>query len=337
MSTHRARFRAPLLCTAALALIAPVALAVGLAGAPASASATPKSHDVDTYKVEGRVDLDGEFPDNAAHEHLYCHPGDYALDGMWKVDAYDTPNPDSGVYGDMRDVRVDASYADPTDVTKWHFRFANLGTGRAQIKTFVTCLVTHTGERRGHTHNLALTRHSAAVAPVSAGSPAVEYPVPCAADEVAVAPGFNFSTGSSGRIYRSYPSDDFRGWLWAFQADHATDDLTVYLTCLSDETSANGSPNHRHPLDLVWVPGWSGSWDTAPSAGDSMRSLRANPHDDAVVGAFWIDDPTHVSYLGMDARGRMRGYKFWWDGIGSSWTKIAVLGMGHRTGPQIAP
>ena len=48
--------------------------------------------------------------------------GDYALDGMWKVDAHD---------GDPRSLRVDASYGGDVDANVWHFSFTNDGPGRA--------------------------------------------------------------------------------------------------------------------------------------------------------------------------------------------------------------
>ena len=71
------------------------ALLLTVAGAlllPAIASASP-THFTKVYKIEKQLDLNGH---QSAHEHLYCEAGDYAIDGMWRVDNVDQANPRSG-------------------------------------------------------------------------------------------------------------------------------------------------------------------------------------------------------------------------------------------------
>ena len=118
------------------------ALLAFVAGAmllPAASQAAP-NHFLKIYKVEVQVDLDGgEY----AHEHVYCNPGDYAIDGMWRVDNVDQANPQIGIFGDLRDVSVSRSYSDLQqggDPAKWHFEMTNHADGRAQLKIFSTCL-----------------------------------------------------------------------------------------------------------------------------------------------------------------------------------------------------
>ena len=101
------------------------------------------------YKVEKHVDLSGEFPDQNLHEHVYCNPGDIALDGMWRVDHVDQASPPD-TYGDERDVSVLASYGDDIDRTKWHFRMTNFADGDAQIKLFATCIRGTVEQAYGH-------------------------------------------------------------------------------------------------------------------------------------------------------------------------------------------
>src|SRR3954454_22360370 len=115
---------------------------------------TATKHFLKMYKVEKQIDLAGEFPDNSFHEHLYCDAGDYAVDGMWRVEHVDQANAQLGEFGDERDVRFDASYGDDVDPTKWHFRGINNADGRAQVKLWVTCLGGQTNEVAGHTHTL---------------------------------------------------------------------------------------------------------------------------------------------------------------------------------------
>jgi hypothetical protein len=57
----------------------------------------------------------------------------------------------------------------------------------------------------------------------------------------------------------------------------------------------------------------------------------------AMVGAFWIVDPWHTWFLGMDPRPKQRSYKFWWDGGGNNTAYLAALCVKARTGKQIAP
>lgn len=339
------RTRKAAVVAALAALIAPAAAVVSLA-APAQAGSV-KRHDVNIYKVEGFVELGGEYPDNEAHEHLSCGDGDYAIDGMWKVDSYETPNEAEGVYGDKRSVRAVASYADmgtagppsvPKAVEKWHYRFANDGTGRATIKTFIVCLTPETGERAGHTHDISIDRYSLAAAPVTGGTETSPFSG-CLAGYVAVAPGFRATAGSP-RLVGSYPSADGRDWRWMFQGNG---DVESYLSCLKVRVSNEQNPNdppatpHTHDLDLAWMPSTTGPSTSLAVGTDQTLTQSAAWRDFAAVGAFYVMDPSAVTYLGMDARGRKRDFKFWNAGPSASTVYTAILSLHKRTSPQLRP
>lgn len=320
----------------ALALTAPAAMVVS---SPATAGSV-KRHDVNIYKLEGFVELGGEYPDNEAHEHLICEDGDYAIDGMWKVDSYETPNADDGVYGDRRSVRAVASYADmaAADTEKWHFRFANDGTGRATIKTFIVCVTPETGERAGHTHDISIDRYSLAATAVTGGTETSPFGG-CLDGYVAVAPGFRATTGSP-RLVGSYPSADARDWRWMFDG---SGDVEFYLSCLKTRVSTEQGPDdalgvtHTHDLDLAWLPSTTGPSTSLEVGNDQTLTESAAWRDFAAVGAFYVMDPTTVTYLGMDARGRKRDFKFWNAGAGASTVYTAILSLHKRTSPQLKP
>lgn len=321
--------------TAAAALIAPAVVALS---SPAQAGSV-KRHDVNIYKVEGFVELGGEYPDNEAHEHLYCEDGDYAIDGMWKVDSYETPNADDGVYGDKRSVRTTESWPDGTLEEKWHYYFVNDGTGRATIKTFIVCVTPETGMRAGHSHDIDIDRYDTGLPLVTVADDTETSPFGgCPVGYVAVAPGFKVAAGAP-QLVASYPSADGRDWRWKFKG---SGDITFYLSCLksrvSNEVGTGDDPAkpHTHDLDLAWMP--SAPAGTSLDVGtDQTLTRSAAWRDFAAVGAFWIDAPTTVSYLGMDARGRKRDFKFWNAGASASNVYTAILSLHKRTSPQLKP
>lgn len=322
-------------CAAAAlaALIAPLAVVASFSDA---AAASPKTHHLKTYKVEKQVDLGGEFPDNSAHLHLYCEPGDYALDGMWRVDHVDQANPDLGVFGDERDIRVDASYGDDVDVSEWHFRFVNNAQGaNAQLKIFLTCLDNHTEGQNGHGHHIGLSNRFDHHTTMNTVAASVTHPSQCAPDELAVAPGFNF-VSNPGRVFRSWPTANFRGWQWAF-LNSDTSNVNVYFRCLATKTAASGSGPHAHRVRYTWFPDFNGFLEHLPIAHQTNKSLSCGAQEKGMVGAWWIDDPLHVWFLGMDPRPKIRNYRYWNDGGGSDVVYHGLLCLNTRTGFQMAP
>lgn len=324
--------RTAAVAVAAAALIAPALVA--LAG-PAGAGSV-KRHDVNLYKVEGFVELSGEYPDNEVHEHLYCKPGDVALHGMWKVDSYETPNASEGVTGDTRSVFAHESWGDNTLPDKWHFWFDNLGTGRATIKTFVTCVTPETGLRNGHSHDITVTRHANLNKALDVDGKYV-FDTPCPSGTVPVAPGYNL-IGGTARLTASYPDNATNTWVWKFDQLSVEAAFDFYLRCLkvrvSNETGNGDTKAHTHELDLQFP---ALSTFHIGSSSREITTLAATPKDFAAVGAFKVVTPDHVTFLGMDARGRKRDFVTFNATSSGNHLEAAVLSFDKRTSPQLKP
>ena len=343
--TARKRFRTFILGAAAAALIAPMAM-VAATTTSASAAVGPRPHEVYMYKVEKHVDLSGEFPDNYGETYLSCNDGDYAVDGMWRVDHVDQANPQIDVFGDERDVVFYASYS--SSKSQWYYRYENFADGNAQIKLFLTCIRQQTEQTAGHKHDIVLTdpigypHHG-----LTHGTYQNFYhDAACPTGYYAVAPGFNFVHDERNRIIGNYPTPDFRGWQWAFVVEQDNTDLDVAFRCLSDKVAPNFG--HRHALPMLWRPNSASPYDGYDDhtwnngIQEKVLSCGQNPngaayHDyKAMVGAFWIYDWDHVWYLGMDPRPKKRAYKFWDQG-GGGHILTNILCVKSRTGKQIKP
>lgn len=309
----------------AVALLAPLAAAVALAS-PADAGGF-KRHDLTTYKREAWVAIEDDDPGNEVDESLSCLAGDYAVDGMWKVDAHD---------GDDRSLRVAASYGDDADPSLWRFRFTNDGPGRAQVKLFVTCLDSRTGVGvDGHAHDLVVgARTSQSLSDLAAGPREIVSAPGCTADQMPVAPGFEFGAGS-GSPFRSWPTASYTGWQWSFLVAGGTD-LTLHLRCLDRRTTAAGAGGHVHEVDADFRPTYAGQEESVrPGTDDPVVEGRRS--DDGMLGAFWVDDPFHVAFLGQDPRGQVRSYRFWNDGGGSAQVRLGLVSLDKRTSRQLTP
>ncbi len=56
-----------------------------------------------------------------------------------------------------------------------------------------------------------------------------------------------------------------------------------------------------------------------------------------MVAGFWIDDPGHTFFLGMDPRPKSRAYRFWYDNSGANSVYLGALCIRSRTDKQIKP
>ncbi|WP_243060462.1 hypothetical protein [Nocardioides sp. SR21] len=365
--TARNRSRTWFIGAGIAALLAPLALVVAVA---TPASALPgKPHEVYIYKVEKHVDMSGEYPEQFMHEHLACNNGDYALDGMWRVDHVDQAQPPH-MLGDERDVYFTASYGDPGDPKYWHFRAYNRADGDAQIKLFLTCIRGTVEQAFNHTHGIQVspslvdTSRTNLQQDFDSGVPAWtpnndwDHNQQCQPGELAIAPGFNFTRFGSGydghkaRLFRSYPTANYQGWHWAFLVEEAPNnvDVTLYLRCLRIKTAPAGNGPHAHNLQWAWRPNGQVGFHDFFGGAQVVQEKRLNCDDGPnsaffqdyklAVASFYITRPFHTWFLGMDPRPKQRAFKFWWDGNSAFNSHEYYLGglcIRARTGKQVAP
>lgn len=309
-------------------------LAVVLMGGllvPAVASAAP-SHFTKVYKVEKHVDLNGG---QYVHEHVYCSPGDYAVDGMWRVDHVDQENPQIGVFGDMRDVSVTRSYSDLAqdgDRTKWHFEMTNYADGRAQVKLFGVCLGGKTVEN-SHQHKIKI-RAKKLTAWFPSGHDFSDPALACQPGEVAVGPGFKLLSG--GKVWQaaSWAGNPLHSsWNWDFVVSHPSS-IELSILCLKKKTTKKWG--HRHNLRLALKPGW---WPQGARTVEKKKVAEkkvACKSAKALVGAWGIAAAhrDRLHFLGMDPRPKSRAFKFWntdeWNDLP---VYVATICIGNRTGP----
>lgn len=317
----------------AVAVLLPIS-AVAITTSPAEAGSL-KRHGLEMYKLEQFVALDGEYPGSALTTTIRCNPGAVAVDGSWVVDDYEAPNADEGVAGDERSVKVLASYggANAADGYRdWTFSLENVGTGRAQLKLFVSCLELATGNQHGHSHQLKFDERETVpgLSAVTAGGTVRATTAPCDDGQILTAPGFAF-TSDGGGLSRSMPFG-LTNWEWRFDTAGTA---TFYVRCLSLRTTKN--EGHVHSLDLDWSP--SATLGTPIALGQSDREIRtvdATKRDFATMGAFTIASPAKVTYLGSGQRGRERDFTFWNTEHGQQ-VSLGVLSLGRRTSQQLKP
>ena len=105
-----------------------------------------------------------------------------------------------------------------------------------------------------------------------------------------------------------------------------------------------GAPEkHTHALPMTWRRDTDTVVTTTLGHGWKSTVLlrRRAPYGafyqdyKAMVGAFWLRDPHHQWYLGMDPRPKTRAFRFWHQGGGHVLTD--VLCVKSRTGKQIKP
>jgi hypothetical protein len=381
--TARTRSRNFLVGAAALALLAPLAIVLGFTTS-ASASVGPRPHEVYMYKVERHVDLSGEYPDNYSGDvYLKCNDGDYALDGMWRVDHVDQANPDSydggfdstAIHNDERDVIFYTSVSFAKDT--WLYRFENFADGNAQVKLFLTCIRKRTEVTAGHDHDIVLTGLRTAAVGTGVGdfssssgtdvaydqtwmhdhgyAPVGNTNLECPVGYYAVAPSYDFydsyNYSTKNWLFRSYVSNDGRSWNWAFLLRDVNPGihLNVGFRCLRGYVgNTNWGGNHSHQLPISFKPGPTGNpyWDNYLSHGTQEKQYSCDDgfngakYQDykAMVAGWYIFNPFHTWYLGMDPRPKTRAYKFYYDGFGGAdRVDLGLMCVKSRTGKQVKP
>ncbi|WP_121254112.1 hypothetical protein [Nocardioides ferulae] len=333
------RTRALAAVGALAALIAPLALVSS--GEAAAAPKGLKTHQTKVYKVEKHVDLGGEFPDNTASYELKCSPGDIAVDGMWRVDHVDQANPDTGTFGDERDVYVTQSRNKSSDRAAWLFSLTNHATADAQVKLFVVCLAGKTTERNGHAHDIQ-TGSLVETADPGETMHVGDYPAQsslCPAGYWTVAPGFFLPNGKA-RLFHTWPTADHRGWAWKFRVESEVTGAKFSYRCLKSETAPLGAGPHVHDLGLAWYGDTVGPLNshlgvkfTVHASETAELQLSCRDHGKALVGSMYFNAWDKIWWLGQDPRPKTRAHKFWvTHNPQNVW--LDNLCLEGRTGPQ---
>ena len=314
------------------ALVGTLALAFALV-LPTTALA---AHDLGIYKVEKQLDLDSDD----VTVTLSCKPGDYALDGMWRIDHADQDDDDPYATSIGRAVDVLESW--PSAVDTYTFHFVKNAIGRVQLKVFATCIEAQTRSAKGHAHTLTYTE---ATGYDRAGGGKTVNPVPpwtgpaghwsdpniCPSNTMVSGTGFRIVYTPDpdgdpnpyiGHLLSSYPTNadvrSVRGWDWRFDlAGDAAAPVKFYASCLKRKIPTAGGERHK----LIY------RYDTSSGTlkANRVTTVRHNcsAHYKAVVAGFdltgsfssVVDPYDGVSrfnpwYLGMDPQPKSRNYRF---------------------------
>jgi len=292
-------------------LFAIMALALAL---PATASAGG-SHVLALYKVEKHIDLEGD----STYE-IKCNNGDYAVDGMFRIDQVDQDNDWPGNI--LTAVQVYAAYPDSSDKSKYVFEMENVNGGDAQAKLWVTCLGKKTvGGSHQVSWNLSGRKDTSWTSSgnqlyggfASAGDE-------CASDEIAVAPGYQFSSGTGHLVASrtSLPGDSGtnvgRNWSMVFGLDGGSSAWKTYFRCLQLRSNP-GPGGHKHRIIVQRMGG-----SPTPNVSIPVNYVKEvqTSCSDLAKGMVHGFDTTpyyakHLWFFGMDPRIKTRAYKFWND------------------------
>lgn len=220
-----------------------LAALVLLALAPA-ASADSHEHHLGMYKVERFQSLFGG--DGVDNLKVKCDNGDYAVDGMWRVDSVDQNEDDWTPYNAVEIYRSESTAKDT-----WAFSIANESDGQAQIHLWVTCIGRKTapGTHRG---KLALSDRftSTQAIPADAVWLLDAGEKTCPSGEIAVARGFASEGDAALKMFKSWPADPtMRRWVLGFYAP-GDSDVSTSVRCL--KLAVAGSRSHGHTLSTTF-------------------------------------------------------------------------------------
>jgi hypothetical protein len=337
------------------ALIGVLATAFALV-IPASALA---AHDLGIYKVEKHFDLDS---DDLSID-LSCKTGDYALDGMWRIDHADQDDDDLNDTAIGR--AVDVLEAWPSAIDTYTFHFVKNAIGRAQIKVFATCIRNDTHSASGHSHTLTYTQATGYARPagntVNGATPWSNSPgfgqwsdsTICPSKTMVAGTGFRIlytpdaegdPTPYLGHLSASWPTNanttSVRGWEWAFDLSLDTAaSVKFYASCLA-RLVPQGASTEKHKLIYRYQ---SSSATLAANKVSNPRHSCGAAYKAVVAGfdfqaslASVVDPFDGVSrknpwYLGMNPQPKSRDYRFLNASGGTPSVDLYAICLNYRT------
>jgi hypothetical protein len=329
------------------------AFALAFAG---SASA---AHDLKIYKAEKHLDLTA---DETSYD-LSCDTGDYAVDGMWRIDHGDQDDDD--LYPQAIGRAVDVLEAYPSSDDTYHFRFFKNVIGRAQVKVFLTCVGAKTYSADGHDHTLIYTKPTSGA--FAAGVANNQAPIfaqnnICPKDTFISGTGFkvDFTPDGDGdpspytaRLFQSTLSDvasppsNLRGWKWSF-AGGAFTTVDYYAHCLAKKVPLAGGEKHKIIYRFQGQGTTTGPDVEAISTGVQTARISCASHYKAVVAGFQLGSPGASQgpatmdpflgvngpgwwYLGMDPQPKSRDFRFL-NATGSPFNaELVAICLNYRT------
>lgn len=286
-------------------------------------------HDLGIYKVEKHVDLDS---DEQAVD-ISCNNGDYALDGMWRIDHADQDDDDLYVSSIGRAVDVLEAYpldgpAAGTNYDSYHFLFEKNAIGRAQVKVFLTCIGKQTEQSDGHSHLLDVVvqpthTNLAGVGDYDTTNTACPINSFIAQTGYSIAPSVTGPNPYVGHLSESIPYANSRGWTWKMDlSQEPAAVVTYYWSCVKRKLIAAGGENHK----LVYKNQGPES-NSIPGNKVTTKRLECKSAYKAVVAGFsfypapssigFDPNPDFASFkvpkhwwLGMDPQPKNRDFKF---------------------------
>jgi hypothetical protein len=290
-------------------------------------SAAFAGHDLGIYKVEKHVDINSD--DQSVD--LSCYGGDYALDGMWRIDHADQDDDDLFVTSIGRAVDVQEAYpfdgpAPTTHRDSYHFVFNKNAIGRAQVKVFATCIKQQTEQSGGHSHAIPVTVNPPVVRPVGLGDFDNGTVAICPINTFIAQTGYKITPSGDpvpfvGHISEDWPILNMRGWSW--KMDISQDPgafVTYYTSCVGKKLPLAGGEKHKLVYRLQGP-----ETNSLAASRVSTKRISCAAHYKAVVAgfSFWPTGPGSMSdpntdygfvpklwWLGMDPQPKSRDFKF---------------------------
>jgi hypothetical protein len=318
-------------------------------------SAAFASHDLGIYKAEKQVDLNS---DETAVD-LSCNKGDYALDGMWRIDHADQDDDDIYITSIGRAVDVLEAYPTASPIAgnplghqdSYHFLFEKNAIGRAQAKVFVTCIKQKTEQSNGHSHSIPVNIVPPVANPVGNGS--YTNNTICPINTFVAQTGYRIDwpskgTGGDPIPYLGHLSTDWmnssmRGWSWVMDlSQDPTSQVTFYASCVSKKLPAAGGERHK----LVYRYDGPTTQTLAKNKVSTVRHSCEAAYKAVVAGfSFPFDtaagrDPNPdftsffepwIWYLGMDPQPKSRDFKFLNSSGISRTVQTAAICLNYRT------
>jgi hypothetical protein len=337
-------------------------LSLAFAALPASAMA---AHDLGIYKTEKQVDMESDD----LTVTLSCNPGDYALDGMWRIDHADYDEDDNYItfLGRAVDVEwaypVDTAIDADTKLESYTFKFNKNAIGRAQLKVFATCIKGRTEQANSHDHVINVSVKTPVVDPDGTFDTSAS-PDRCGGNEFVAQTGYEIirSTPANdidpyvGHLSESWPTDA-RTWSWVMDlSQDVTNPVTVryYWSCVSRKVPLNAGEKHKLVYRLQGPESHS-----IPATKIKTKRIECKSHYKAVVAGFsftppvgYMDDPNpeligdwdnnpmtldaplqvpHMWFLGMDPQPKNRDFKFLNSHSSAHPADIKAICLNYRT------